>query len=84
MKDVRVTVRFDRATLDKLDRFAEAMHTTRSGVVRMLVEHFARVSGELVQMVQETSRGSEREALSEWIAEQVEDLERKRELVQRS
>lgn len=74
-RTVQVSFMIDRRSLRKLDNFAEAVGSSRSGLIRELVENFAEKSSELVAVLTEAKKGAELESVHAWAETVVERAE---------
>jgi hypothetical protein len=75
-----ITLRLKLGQIRALDEFASAFGTTRSGVIRKLVEDFTKTSGDLVKLLQSSKKGEEAEVMSAWVYQMLSDLEEQAQL----
>jgi predicted DNA-binding protein len=67
----QVSLRVSTEAVAKLDRFAAASGSTRATLMRFLIEDFAVIADDLTSLVQSARRGSEAEAVGDWVQQIV-------------
>ena len=79
-QDMNFSIRLNRKTVAKLEALAAVVGTTRSSLIRELVENFAGRVDELVGVLSQARKGAEAESVHAWAMEVVERAEEEAQL----
>lgn len=79
-RTIQISFVMSKRSLRKLDAFAEAVGSSRSGLIRELVENFAEKSAELVGVLVDAKKGAEAETVHAWATEIIERAEEEAQL----